>query len=396
MAYCFTHPTTEAAADCADCKKPICVPCTTGTLDGFMCPGCAARRANRRGFATWIKVGAIALVLIAVAVFALIVVGRGNERTEGKDQKAEAAIEKDPYIESLKKQRDAAPCDRGAVRKLVVEYNEMKRHAEAVDDVAAYFKRCGNDFSRLKWDAIYALQQLGRYKEAIQYETELLTEDAFDSDFWWWRGEDRGHVGEHTLAIGDFRQSFASSDDAGGSRFAAGRILDSAVPAKKPCEAVFALDYFTAMHQGELRGNLTQKSEGLDTSEQCDTKRGKGQLELTGDKIKVAIGGVEGMFLVEPTCGTTLLTTAFAQKAQVAGRANIKIDTIAQGAIRSGPLATATLVLGGGKATAPETEVVIADGLPADVDGVLGLSALWKFDLERSDDGTLTITGTDK
>ena len=41
-------------------------------------------------------------------------------------------------------------------------------------------------------------------------------------------------------------------------------------------------------------------------------------------------------------------------------------------------------------ARAPEVEVVIVEGaLPDALDGVIGLSLLWQFDLERRDDGGL-------
>ena len=114
----------------------------------------------------------------------------------------------------------------------------------------------------------------------------------------------------------------------------------------------------------------------------------------TGDDVRVIVevGEVEGTFLIETRCGTTMISPAWAQLAAITPRQGAPIETIAAGAIRKGTPAVATLVLGG--ATAPETELVIADGLPSGVDGVIGLSALWKFNLvEDEDSGVLTLDG---
>jgi hypothetical protein len=397
MAFCFAHPTIEATGSCDDCKQSICANCTKGTLEGLMCPTCAARRYGKRKLVTGLKIGALAAVVIGGVITGFVLIGRSNSDRPATTAKAPEG-EMDPYIELLRKERDKAPCDQAGVRKLVMELNQMKRHAEAVTDAGLYFAACA-PFPRLKWDVIYALQQLGRYAEAVKLETELLADDYNDSDFWWWRGEDRGHIGEHIQALADFRQSFANSEDAGYSRFPAGRIMDVAVPADRPCEAVAALDYFAGFHDGRVGSDLEQKTRDLDLNSRCEGKRGRGHAELParGDKpvtIKVTIGGVEGNFLIEETCGTTAVTPAFAQRAQLTPRPTPTVQTVAGGAIRTGPLAIATVAFA--DATAPDSELVIVDGLPAEADGVLGMSVLWKFELVRRDDGGLNLTGAGK
>ncbi|HUQ04672.1 MAG TPA: hypothetical protein VM261_19360 [Kofleriaceae bacterium] len=394
MGFCFAHATVEATGTCDDCKKPICTKCTKGTLDGFMCPPCAQKRYGRRKVMLALKLTGVIGVLLLLAVFGLIVVGKGSERSTKKIDAGTG--EQDPYIQTLRETRDLAPCDQEAVRKLVLELMELHRYGDAVDDATGYFAKC-DDFPRLRSNVIYALHQLGRNAEAIKHETALITRDPYDSDYWWWRAEDLGRGGEHARALTDYRQSIANSDGAGGSRFAIARILDTAGPAGHPCEAVAAIDYFASYHQGEPSSDLVARTRGLDQTSSCERTKGTGKQALPPPdsdnvQMKVKIGEVEGTFLIETRCGTTIVTTAFAQLAAIAPRQGPPVETIAVGAIRKGPPAVATLVLGG--ATAPETELVIADGLPAGVDGVIGLSALWKFNLVLDEDtGVMTLDG---
>lgn len=393
-AYCVNHPGVEATDACADCKRAICTKCTKGTLDGFMCPPCAQKRYGRRKLMTALKVGGVLALVTGVAVFGIVVVGKGSEKEKGPPPPPPQTAD-DIVIEQLHKERDKTPCEPALVRKLVKEENRQKKFADAVDDANAYLAKC-DDFPRLRWDLLYALQQLGRYPEAIKQETILLTRDPYDSDFWWWRGEDRGKSHQDALALADYRQSFANSEDSGGSRFAAARILDVVEAAQRPCEGVAALHFFIDVHGGEITGGLQDRVDELNRTGGCDALHGVGDASLPSlakgaPKVDVVIGGVKGRFQVDERCGTTAIGKTFAAKAGVTGVAGAApIDTIAIGAIHAGAPATVDIAVG--KASAPKVEVAIVDDLP-DVDGVIGLSFLWRFDLERREDGGLTLVG---
>jgi hypothetical protein len=290
--------------------------------------------------------------------------------------------------------RDLAPCDKEAVRKLVTELMELNRYADAVDAGSAYFAKC-DEFPRLRSNLIYALHQLGRYAEAIKHENALVARDPYDSDYWWWRGEDLGRTELHEQGLADYRQSIANSDGAAYSKAAVGRILDTAGPAGHPCEGVAAVHYFVAVHEGTVSSDVEERARGLDQTSSCARTRGAGTFALPPPaeevKVQVTINGQTGTFLVETRAGTSVVMPAFAQKAQVTGRGGT-IQTIAVGAVRTGAPATATLTIG--TATAPETELAIADGLPPGIDGVLGLSALWKFHVRYDDkSGAMILDG---
>ncbi len=393
-AYCAIHPGVEATGACDDCKKPICTRCTKGTLDGFMCPTCAQKRYGRRKLVTALKVGGLLAVIVGVAVFGLVVVGKGSEKEKLPPPPPEQTAD-DVVIEMLRKDRDQTPCDQALIRKLVKELNRQERYTDAIDDAQAHLARC-EDFPRLRWDLMYALEHAERYPEAVKQATLLLTRDPYDSDFWWWRGDDEGKSQRPFAALADFRQSFANSEDSGGSRFPAARILDVVEAAQRPCEGVAALRFFVDVHGGELSGSLQGQVDTLDRTAGCAAKRGTGSMTLPSlakgpARIKATVGGVVGTFQLDERCGTTVLTAAFAGKAGVTPRAGQTIDSIALGAIRTGTAATAGFALG--DARAPEVEVAVIDELPDALDGVIGLSLLWQFELERRDDGGLTLVG---
>jgi hypothetical protein len=258
MASCFVHPAVAATGTCDACGKPVCMRCTKGTLDGFMCPPCAHRRYGRRKLIVGLKVAAIAAVVIAVAVGGLMVVGRGNRTSKPPVPKVR---DPDPTVAALLDSRDLAPCDRKLVRQLADALSKLDRYAEVVEHGNAFFAKCG-PFPRLEWTVVHALQQLGRYAEAVKHSTVIIEDNPFDSDFWWWRGEDLVRSKQHAAALADYRQSFANAQRPEAARFPAGRILDAADPAGRPCEGVFALRYFVEVQGGDLSGSLERRAAG--------------------------------------------------------------------------------------------------------------------------------------
>jgi hypothetical protein len=371
-----------------------------------MCPACARKAYSKRSAMTWVKIGGVAVLVVGVAITGLVLSSRGNRKTIENE---EAAKEREKqrqlvlaqeaanppgkvYLDELRERLGKAPCDQDAMYDLAKELNEQDLYEELVKTSKDHLAKCA-DFPRLKWKVVYALQQLGRYSEAIPYETQLIADDWRDSDFWWWRGEDRARSGDPIGSLADYRQSIANSDDKGGSGFAIGRIIDPARDADRPCEAVAALNYYVMVHAGTLSNDFQGEANDLDTDADCATKRGVGSFKIPDQAnatIKVTINGVTGTFALDPRAGTTAISTKFAERAQLEAT-GAPVDTVAQGAVRTGNSATVDLVIG--KAKAPATDVAVVDGLDK-VDGVVGLSAIWKFELTVDGTGTYVAKGT--
>ena len=378
MASCFVHPAVAATGTCDACGKPVCMRCTKGTLDGFMCPPCAHRRYGRRKLIVGLKVAAIAAVVIAVAVGGLMVVGRGNRTSKPPVPKVR---DPDPTVAALLDSRDLAPCDRKLVRQLADALSKLDRYAEVVEHGNAFFAKCG-PFPRLEWTVVHALQQLGRYAEAVKHSTVIIEDNPFDSDFWWWRGEDLVRSKQHAAALADYRQSFANAQGPEAARFPAGRILDAADPAGRPCEGVFALRYFVEVQGGDLSGSLERRAAGLAASAGCDDKAGRGTATWSPSaddatiRVDVTSGAATGRFIVDARTGTTAVSQDFAARAGLAGGGPAGA-TVAANVLKAGTLTTAALVVG--PTSADDVDVLVVDALPTGVDGVLGLSYLWRF-----------------
>ncbi|MCE9573686.1 MAG: hypothetical protein K8W52_11065 [Deltaproteobacteria bacterium] len=329
---------------------------------------------------------------VGLAVIAFASVGGANEVAPGSASGEAGSGERDDYVDSLRQRRDRAPCDRELVLKLVNEQNKQRRHTEALVDVGRFEAACGASFFQLQRATVYALQQLGRSADAVALESAMLVTDPRSSDLWWWRADDRAKAGQPLAALADLRQTFALARSASYSRYAAGLALDIAGAARRPCEAVFALDLFVAVQGGTLVERTERKVRALDAAEGCADRLGRGSAALSqGRSFKVTVGGVPGRFTVERQAGTTVLAVDFARRAGVVAGGE-PTDTLLGARLVRGPIGVADLAIEG--AVAPDVAVVISSDLPADIDGVLGLSALWLFETQVAEDGTLGLSGT--
>lgn len=381
MGACYAHPGVAATGTCDACQTPICMRCTKGTLDGFMCPPCAHKRYGRRKLVTGLKVAGLTAGVVAVAVVAVVLTAHGNDVPKTK---VPPPRDPDPVIASLLADRDVAPCDRRVIRNLCDALGKADRYAEVIDAASGFFARCG-PFPRLEWSVVYALQQLGRYAEATKHETVIIEDDPFDSDYWWWRGEDRARARQPALALADYRQSIANSETSRAAGYPGVRVLDVVEGAGRPCEGWRAMRYLDATF-GEVSDDQRRRADGLRTTAGCDAQDGRGALRLVPSaadasiRTTVQLGGVTGSFVVDPRAGTTAVAAAFAARAQVVG-GGAPIQTVAMNVLRTGVPATVALAAGdpAHPATVAAVEVAIVDGLPAGVDGVLGLSFLWAF-----------------
>jgi hypothetical protein len=357
-----------------------------------LCRPCTAAARRRRARRTALAIAAVVAVGVALAVAAFVSVGGADDRaTIGAA--APSAGERDDFVDGLRARRDRAPCDRALVMKLVDEQNKQQRHAEALVDIGRFTASCGPPFFALQRAQVYAFQQLGRFAEAIAVESALIAADPRVVDPWWWRADDGARAGHPLTALADLRQNFALAPSAAYARYAAGLVLEIAAAARRPCEAVFALDLFVAVQHGSLIERTERKVRALDVAEACAARLGRGTAALSlaaARPFAVTIGGVRGRFTVDRAAGTTVLAAGFAQRAGVVAT-GAATDTLVGARLVRGPLATADLSIEG--AIAPDVAVVISPDLPAGLDGVLGLSALWLFEVEVAEDGTLLLTG---
>ena len=100
-------------------------------------------------------------------------------------------------------------------------------------------------------------------------------------------------------------------------------------------------------------------------------------------RAAVPLGPATATLVVDPRAGTTVVSREVATRAGLA-TTGPTVQTVAGNVLRSGTLVTTAVAVGEARAAA--VEVMIVDGLPAGVDGYLGLSFLWTF-------GTIGVVG---
>jgi hypothetical protein len=255
----------------------------------------------------------------------------------------------------------------------------------AAADFTAKCKRAtGADY-----DVLYALEHLERWKEAEALTDRLLRVKPGDDDYWWWRGNDRDHLGRHAAAVVDIRQSMVDAD-ASSNGVQIDPLKRAADAADQPCEGAFGLRWLVGVGVDLAHSAKREMSEQL-LANDCKKLDGKGQLAWTAGtmrKLEGKIGGKRITVLIDAGLGTTLVRADRAGGLATGDRVDVKTPT----GLGTGTASTADLVVGG--ASAPAVPVVLVDSLPDGIDAVVGLSFLWRFHVEHDGEKSRAVPPT--
>ncbi|HSN28482.1 MAG TPA: retropepsin-like aspartic protease [Kofleriaceae bacterium] len=344
-----------------------------------ICEVCARDVARRRRARTLLLIAVVGLLPVAAGVVYL--------ETRRKPPPP-APVEADNVLRLQAEALARHPCDDQMLRERVERFAELNRTAEALA-TAERAVGCGVG-GRMPWRLAYLSQQLHQWLVTAVVTTELIAQDPSDSDFWWWRADAWMDGKLPRLALFDLRQSLANSDGDQAGGFAAVRFLDAARPADELCEADRAWRYFVHALGGSPNADMRDEHAALVRAKTCPVEAGG----VIGERVRVTIGGVTGTFAVDPRVGTTLVSRELAAKAALDSDAK----QLAIGWVRrttpSGWLEEGSPQLGepirldkvtAGPVSAAGVDALVIDELPeTGVDGVLGLSFLWHFQLERT------------
>jgi predicted aspartyl protease len=119
----------------------------------------------------------------------------------------------------------------------------------------------------------------------------------------------------------------------------------------------------------------------------CAKLEGKGRASIAVKPnaptipVKATVNGKKGSFLLAERSAFVTLSQKFAQRAGLEGGADVD-PVLVFGELLAAKVTTAKNVAVG-KAKAPDVRVAIVEELPGDVDGVIGLSYLWRFSVEK-------------
>jgi hypothetical protein len=367
----------HAPVQCGSCPREF-IPLTAGAT---RCGACVARRQR-----IWISIGITAGIVVAAAI-AIAVMPLGN-KAEAKPPKAlidppqRPLGPPNPNEVSSVEESVVAGCDPEKIENLVQLYNEEDKHLQAIRAGTAYQKKCKR-YSKLDWDILYAHEQLDQWKEAEVIVERLMKEDPSDSDFWWWRGKVRRNLNKHAAAVVDLRQSLSQST--GNSNGIQIDHLDrAATQIDRPCEPAFGLRWLSNIGV-ELSSSAEREMMELYFDGSCKKLDGTGTLEWSADPLKRTklagtIAGKKLNVMIDRNLGTTLVRKSVADTLKLALDDTPPTEVKTPSGVALGTLALADV--SAGKAKAPNVPIAIVDELPEGIDAVIGLSFLWRFDVQ--------------
>lgn len=386
---CHAHPASLASAVCHSCGREICERCVALDAGGIpRCLACSGRRALR--------------VRVAAAVLALLVVGAGSMAWRSLRQlptPAQADASGAPLdspeakaVARLRAQVQLEPCD----RRRIVELAELTLGAgdsrETLSQVDTFLRKCG-EYPRLRELSYQAHKQLSEWAGAAADAGKLIELDPQDANYRGWRGLVYEQSGDLARAAEDYEQALLLKPhlaDVPMNLAAAYEKLG------KPCSAILPLAQVVTYYPEARNVDAIQARIGrLAFMGECAWAVGEGQALIrsrSGAHVMTARVRVNGR-----DCGTFIVDTG-ATLVVLSRRAAVSLALNLAGAPRF-YTQTANGVGSGSAVVLDKVEVqgvraarvsaAVVDELVG-VDGLLGMSFLSRFDLNRSN-GVLEI-----
>jgi Aspartyl protease len=295
------------------------------------------------------------------------------------------STEPDNIVAFQRERLAATPCEPKTSMSLVERLMELTRWQDAKVAAEASLRDCGV-IGRMKWRLAYINQQLHHWQDTVKITGELIADHPQDSDFWWWRGEAWSDGKQPLLALADYRQSLALVETVRGGQFAAHRIYTPAKAAGALCEAARAWTYYVRQIGGAPSQDMRDETAALVRDKTCVPEHGTGRVSL-GERARVTIEGASASFEIDAGLGTTLVSRLFLAQTGLVSSSTERAHAQSGGVVYTGePM---RLTVRAGNASARNVDVLITDDLPGDAPGILGLSFLWHFDVEYTDDQTV-------
>jgi tetratricopeptide (TPR) repeat protein len=193
---CSRHAAAPAVGSCYRCGNQVCEICLLYYGAQPHCPPCAGRARRADALKSAAKVVALLGVIAGVIVFLAtrkVPIDHGSHTAR---------------IQTLRANLERESCDRQSELDLCEQLVAAGDSRGALDESAAFFKRCG-EFPRLRWVTYEAHKQLSEWTAAADEAGKLIEHDPGDKDYWWWRGIAYESAGDDERAIADYRQSIA-------------------------------------------------------------------------------------------------------------------------------------------------------------------------------------------
>lgn len=301
-------------------------------------------------------------------------------------------------INDLKTYLKNEPCDRSKAVKLGELFYQVGDYRGAIKLCDKFNSECGK-YLRLNWISYSSHNKLSEFDEAIKDVTELIKDDPYDSDYWWWRGEIYEEMGKYEEAIADYRQTIAIQPNVQTIPFKLSSVLEKA---GKGCEAAFPIEQFL-FYYPEYRSytKVQNRLKSIYSHGNCLQFNGSGKTIIKFNpnermiRVSVKINGkIIGNFLLDTGANLVVFTDTFARKLKIQKNIGRNILVQTAGGMKTATLSTVDKIeVGGATANRVDIAIIDMDDLGNNIDGLLGMSYLSRFDMNIDNtNGAVYIT----
>lgn len=256
-------------------------------------------------------------------------------------------------------------------------------------------KRCGAPLIALH-ESVDRLLKLSDHAKAVEVADEFIRRAPTHHDAHYLRGVALDGVGDHRCDVADFANSIELFN--GDKSKIAGRVLEGMAAAYAQlgdyCEATTPILTWVAIDPGRRYNSRKQKIiADYERQGNCPVVAGQSKRTICTARAsrvvsaKVAINGAKGLFIIDTCASYVSLKAQFADRARIAYAKGAEITLSTANGTTKGKLAKADAVTLG-KLDARSVPVVVQnlDGKSygANVDGLLGMSFLSRFDVQMA------------
>ncbi len=286
-------------------------------------------------------------------------------------------------IRDLEQYLEGESCDRPKSIKYVELLFKAGDYREAINKTNSINAKCGiND--RLLWVSYSAHKKLSEYESAITVVSQIIANDKYDMDYWWWRGELYELTGKNSLAINDYRQAISLYPKMNSIPFKLSDLLEKE---GKPCEAIFPIEqfvFFNPKHRDDI--DVTERLSHL-YSKDCAYVKGNDKAIIrfssksAGIRVTTQFNQkITGRFIFDTGASYVTISESFSLLLGIDLSTARTILVQTAGGIRTAKLAVVDEIELQGLQAKHVEIAIMKDGLIGDKqDGLLGLSFISRF-----------------
>ncbi|HYO74763.1 MAG TPA: TIGR02281 family clan AA aspartic protease [Archangium sp.] len=283
-------------------------------------------------------------------------------------------------VTQLRKALEKEPCDRTKA----VQYTQAVFSAGdwrgSIEFADGFVARCGK-FPQLRSITYSAHMQLSEFDLAIRDATELIDSAPGNAGYWVWRAMAHQSREQSEPALADFQQAFRLQPE----QFQVANQLATAYERlDRPCDGhLVLLEHQQSNIESLRRPEVTKRISQL-AAMGCELGKGKAVVPVskTGTMwVEPEVNGKRGRFILDTGANTVAVSQAFADQLglKLEGARTLSFRT-ANGLIQAPVVRVPSIALQG--ARAENVEVAVMSTLPPDVDGLLGLGFLARFEMK--------------